>query len=280
MRKKWQCRIAPSLGGGFAGTPNEVWGTVDYKDLDVDTIFFGLYGFPDFHSLWKHKGKKAILWAGSDIRHFVNGYWLDDNGDIKIAPAPFAEWINNNCESWVENEVEQRALYDVGISSRVTPSFLGDVKMFKKSYEWNSTPNFYTSVSGDDFYLYGWNLIPKLAKENPSVNFHLYGNTKKWKVPSKNVIVHGRVSQEQMNKEIMKMQGAIRLTEFDGFSEILAKSVLWGQWPVSLISYPHMLRPQDIWTLRQKKVYEKYNREGQNYYKKILNNFPWNIKKK
>ena len=53
--------------------------------------------------------------------------------------------------------------------------------------------------------------------------------------------MHGRVAQEVMNEEIKEMQGALRLTEMDGFSEILAKSILWGQWPVSLIKYSHIL---------------------------------------
>ena len=82
MQKIWQCRIAPSLGGGFAGTPNKNWGTCDYKDNKTPTIFFGLYGLPDFYALWRHKGRRAILWAGSDIIHFLNGYWLERKGAI------------------------------------------------------------------------------------------------------------------------------------------------------------------------------------------------------
>ena len=31
-KTKWTCRVAPSLGGGFAGTPNEVWGTEEWKE--------------------------------------------------------------------------------------------------------------------------------------------------------------------------------------------------------------------------------------------------------
>ena len=44
--KRWQCRVAPSLGGGFAGTPNEVWGTRDYVEEEGPAVFFGLYGLP------------------------------------------------------------------------------------------------------------------------------------------------------------------------------------------------------------------------------------------
>ena len=175
-RIKWQCRIASSLGGGFDGTPNKAWGTTDYKDDKKPTVFFGLYGLPDFYALWRHKGEKHILWCGSDIRHFVNGYWLEDGGAIKVDPKPFAEWINKNCESWVENEVELQALAEIGIKAQVCPSFLGDISKFSISYQWSDKPKVYTSISGDDFELYGWNKINKLAYENPDIEFHLYGN--------------------------------------------------------------------------------------------------------
>lgn len=271
-----KCRIAPSLGGGFAGTPEEVWGTCVYNpetDSHKPTVFFGLYGFPDFYALWRHKGKKWVLWAGTDVSHFVSGYWLDDMGRIRIPPHALAKWINENCESWVENHVEMEALKKLGIHSEVCPSFLGDVNKFEVSF----TPGnkLYTSVSGDDFELYGWDRIDALARQNPEIDFYLYGNTEEWNVLQKNVIVRGRVSQDQMNEETKHMQGALRLTVMDGFSEILAKSILWGQWPVSFIEYPHMVSVKEI---RKTLCQENPNIKGRDYYLSKLNQFPWNTR--
>lgn len=266
--QKWQCRTAPSLGGGFAGTPAEVWGTKDYENNTDPTVFFGLYGLPDFYTLWRHKGKKMVLWAGSDIRHFANGYWLDDYGTIRLRSSPLAEWIRDYCTSYVENTVEQEALRRAGIPSIVVPSFLGNVK----DYELQPLAeglSYYSSVSGNDFKLYGWDKILDMAAEFPDVQFHLYGNTEPWN-GADNVWVHGRVSQEQMNSEIKQMTGAIRMTEFDGFSEILAKSLLWGQHPISLIDYPY--------TDKEPTKHEGPNIEGRNYYLQQLNRFPWNVK--
>ena len=279
---KWQCRLAPSLGGGFDGTPNQAWGTVDYKDDQAPTVFFGLYGLPDFYNLWRHRGKKCILWCGSDIRHFVNGYWLEEEGIIKIDPKPLAEWINKNCESWVENEIEYNALKELGIESQICPSFLGDVTKFEISYQWSKRPKLYTSVSGDDFKLYGWDKINKLSAENLNIEFHLYGNKEPFIIdpfneeePS-NVIIHGRVPKEQMNEEIKDMQGALRLVEFEGFSEIIAKSLLMGQWPVSLIKYPHTLSVENIDML---KLAKEPNMGGREWLLSVVNKFPWNLKK-
>lgn len=257
MQKKWQCKIASSLGGGFAGTPNERWGTIDYTNQDDSTCFFGLYGLPDFYTLWRHKGKKAILWAGSDIRNFINGYWISEKGDIRLSPRPLAEWIQRNCENYVENKVEYDALKKWGIESKIVPSFLGNVDDFQPQ-ELSKELRYYSSVSNNDFKLYGWDKINKIAEQNPDIKYYLYGNIIPWEAP-KNVIVRGRISQEEMNDEIKNMTGAIRMTEFDGCSELIIKSVLWGQKPISLIEYPFL----DAENPREELLL-------------VLNKYPWN----
>lgn len=285
-----QIRIAPSLGE-LEGHPNDIWGTSEYQGASLEpAVFFGLYGFKDFIALWSHKGPKFILWAGSDIRHFTNGYWLDAVGEIRLDPHALGSWIDQFCYSYVENEVEKEALEKVGIYSTLTvvPSFLGKPEDFPVSFKaavgdvgmnvGNTNVRLYTSVSGNDFELYGWDKIPSLARQNRDVEFHLYGNTVEppFQLAYRtNIILHGRVPKEQMNEEIKGMTGALRLTEFDGFSEILAKSVLMGQWPVSLIPYPHMLQPDEIKTLKCKL---EPNLEGRDYYLARLNKYPWNTK--
>lgn len=277
MKEQTYCRWAPSLGE-LEGPHQKVWGTETYHEsMQNDfkpTVFFGLYGMNDFYALWRHKGHKWILWAGSDIRHFENGYWLDEKGEIRIDNKGLSQWINANCESWVENTVEQEALRKCGIESQVCPSFLGDVTEYEQSYQWSDKPKVYASVSGDDFYLYRWDNIEQIAKLNPRIEFHLYGNKGKWESKQKNVIVHGRVPKEQMNNEIKHMQGGLRLLKFDGFSEVLAKSVLWGQWPISAIPYPHMLGVDELERLHAK---HHANTEGREHYRKSLNNYPWNM---
>lgn len=247
MKQNWQCKVANSLGDGFAGDVYSAWGVAPYTDDTQPTVFFGCYGLPDFYAIWRHKGPKAILWAGSDIRHLQAGYWLDDKGAIKLNPYPIAEWINLHCDSYVENDVEKNALWCLGIQAKaVIPSFLGNVDDYPPQVHRTDKQRYYTSVSGDDFELYGWYEIPKLATENPDTEYHLYGSTNglpepHWYFP--NIINHGRVSQEQMDEETRTMTGALRLTKFDGFSEILAKSYLWGQQPLSpYIKYPYKNR--------------------------------------
>ncbi len=263
-------RVAPSIGE-LERTFEEAWGLETYNpetDKDEPTVFVGLYGLDDFYQLWRHKGKKWLWWAGSDIRHLRDGYWLDEKGKIKLISHPLAKWIQNNCESWVENGVEYDDLRKLGIKSQICPSFLGDVNDYKVEYKYNEVTKLYASVSGDDFELYKWHEIEKLAAKYPQIEFHLYGNTKEWK--AKNTIVHGRVPKEQMNEEIKTMQGGLRLLEFDGFSEVIAKSVLWGQWPVSAIEYPHTLKVSEIGLLKKEP-----NLKGREYYLEKLNKYTW-----
>lgn len=274
----WKYRWAPSLGR-LDGTAEEMWGIEAYdpvKHQENPVVFFGLYGLPDFMLLRAHKGKRAILWAGTDILHFINGYWIDDVGRIRVSPKPFAKWISENCESWTENEVEASALRKFGIECKVCPSFLGDMNQYPLSFRPASKVRLYSSVSGDNFEQYGWHTIEEIAKYFPDYEFNLYGNVKDWKTNNPNVVVHGRIPKEQMNAETKEMTGGLRPLTFDGASEILMKSVLWGQWPVSIIKYPHILGIEQLNELRTKK---EPNIEGREYYLKTCNNYPWNLKK-
>lgn len=282
MENNIYCRWAPSLGK-LEATAERVWGTKEYNpDLHINepTVFFGLYGFPDFYALWRHKGTRFILWAGTDIVHFTNGYWLDGKGEMRLDSLSLAQWIDKNCMSFCENAVEQQALSDMGILATIAPSFLGQVENYDLSYYPSSRPAVYASVSGNNFEMYGWPLIERIAHKC-SVDFHLYGNTKEWKSRHSNVFVHSRVPSDQMNEEIKYMQGALRLNMPDGFSELLAKSVLWGQWPITWDSfkYPHILGANGVDEMVRLLNALRYkslpNIAGREYYLKTLNSFPW-----
>jgi len=281
QKVNWHCRYAPSLGA-LEGTPTEVWGLPMVYDFEDPVVYFGLYSLNDFNELRNDLSKrKAILWAGSDIKHFINGYWLDDEGKIRIDPLPLAQWISENCESYTENMVEADALRELGIESQVVPSFMGNVNDYDLEYVWDERPKVYLSVSGDNFEMYGWTLIEEIA-DKCNVDFFLYGNRTPYESKHTNVFVRGRVPKEVMNEEVKKMQCGLRTLEFDGFSEILAKSILWGQHPISYIEYPHIesfkTREELIKKLNNLVTKKSPNIEGREYYLKHLNNYPWNAK--
>lgn len=189
---------------------------------------------------------------------------------MRLDPGSLAPWLNKYCENYVENEVEKKELARYGIRAKVVPSFLGDVNNFKVCFQPGN--KLYTSVSGNDYEVYGWDKIPALARYYPEIEFHLYGNTGK-KLKAKNVIDHGRIPKEQMNEEIRRMQGPLRLTKFDGFSEIIAKGLLMGQYPVSIIRYPHTFDTTEIDQIAKQ---VRPNVNGREWALKHVNQFPWN----
>jgi len=267
----YQLRYSKSLGGGFSGTPHEVWRTIDYTDRTKPTCFFGMYDARDFLALWRHKGKAWILWCGGDLNNLDRGFILNDGKLRWISKLPFFRplliRLLKKAEHWVENEWEKSILTKFGIKCQVCPSFLGDVSKYKITYKYKKNPHFWLSASEFRQKEYGWNLIEEMASYYPTVTFHLYGAS--WKTKHKNVIVHGRIPIKQMDRETSKMQGSIRYNEHDGFSEVTAKSILWGQYPATEIDYPFT-------NIRLKKT---PNIKGRNYYLKTLNRYPWNAKK-
>lgn len=273
VEPQWQCKWSPTLGD-LEDTHQNIWGTKNYDSKTDPTIFMGMYSYTDFLMVFTHKGRKAILWCGGDILRLTRtGYWLHDSPVMTLDSKRIATWINENCENYCENIWEYDELKKIGIESTIVPSFLGNVN----EYEVCFTPGnkVYASVSGDNFEQYGWYKIEAIARLNKDIEFHLYGNEKEWKTQNKNVIVHGRVDKRIMNLEIKSMQAGIRLLEEDGFSEVLVKSVLWGQWPISAIEYPHMLKPHHLRMILDKKT---PNFAGRSYYLNAINKFPWNTK--
>lgn len=293
------------MGGGFAGTPEEAWGVKKYNpktDINKPCVFFGLYGLPDFYALWRHRGKKAVLWAGSDILHFRKGYWLEDGGEINLGwmgdvkkglpSGGFARWINKYCDNYVENEGEAWQLNDCGIEVKaVVPSFLGDVKDYKITFKPGN--KVYASAHEGDQHMYGWGIIAAVACQLPHIEFHLYGAS--WPFQSQeNIVVHGKVPQKQMNEEVKKMQCGLRLLKHDGFSEITAKSILWGQYPITYLYFPMVQQytaddcgqpfcVQGLSTLvkmlKELPKKKKPSIKARDYYLKVLNDYPWNSKK-
>ena len=69
------------------------------------------------------------------------------------------------------------------------------------------------------------------------------------------IVKNGALLNRYKDSEIEDMiKHDAQIVEFEGFSEIIAKSILWGQKPISLIKY-------------------NYDRES---LFKVLNKYPWN----
>lgn len=287
------CRWAPSLGE-LEGTHQDAWGTKDYvyaTDKYLPTVFFGLYDLRDYLALWRHAGPKWVLWAGSDLENLVSGFLFND-GKLKwlsrLLPINF--WlipILRRATHFVEDNDEAVKLFTkTGLTPSIAPSFLGNIEYWsnpKREYYHLQKPQVYLSLSQGREVEYGLNQLLEIAPFLPDTTFHVYGSDSKPADLPPNIKWHGRVSKHDFNLEIRYYQCGLRLNRHDGFSEITAKSVLMGQYPITYLSYPMIPnathKDQLIDLLHSLKGCTQPNRKAREYYIQALNNYPWNVKK-
>ena len=243
-----------------------------FEDRNKNLVFFGMYHWGDYIRFLWHQGirsrdkiqqRTTIFWCGSDILNLKK---------CSIYLFPFFRKARNICE----NEVEKLELAKYGITAEIYPMCFEVFDEIKESYKHSDFPNVYLCCHSGYKEEYGVNYIEGLASVIPEVIFHIYGM---YGISNnQNVIYHGVVTNELFNEEIKNYQAGLRLNDFDGFSEVLAKSILMGQWPISRISYPYIDYAKDtislINLLKDLKNKKRPNTEGREYwYKQLKRNF-------
>lgn len=197
-------------------------------DVFKPVMFFGLYHWLDYLLYAWHRGDKKVVWCGSDILHLADrplGNFL-----IKLFAA------DHICE----NEKEQDTLAAFGIIARGHYNFYGNPNDYPVSFSPSKTPHVFMHCHGGKDTQFareqcGLPLIERIASKVPEVTFHIYGRTE----PNhRNIVFHGHIPEAQFNEEIRRYHAGLRLHQFDGVSEIMVKSVLLGQYPITTIPYP------------------------------------------
>lgn len=232
-------------------------GLEDYSWFSKDTtLFVGMYHIGDYLRFFTHRGKRKVFWCGSDIKNLT---WLTS---FLISRIP--------ARHYCENLVERHVLWRMGIYAQVRPMIFED---YDSEIRFNpSTPvEIYMTVHEGRELEYGLPLVEWMAVLSWGFRYHIYGING---VNMKNLVYHGKVSNEEFNRDIKNYHAALRLNEFDGFSEILAKSALLGQYPISKIYYPNITHAgtlkdllDNVEALKQKK---EPNYEGRDYWKEKL----------
>jgi hypothetical protein len=264
------------------------WKLEDWEGIDSteDLLFFGLYNDRDYEVFNTYKGKKTVFWCGSDILFLMKDY--ERRRILKNHP---------DTEHFCENEVEARNLELCGIEGiKIVPSFLDNVNNFPASFIPTKRPQIFMCGHPNREDEYGFNFIRNVAKRVPEATFHLYGIDSSdnffysQKVPLTdklatvdedipNIFHHGKVPEGEFNNHIMQYHCGLRTNDHDGFSEVTAKSILLGQYPISKIPYDGIWNyntEDELVALIEKIKYVKGpNYEGRTKYLKTLNNFPW-----
>lgn len=265
---------------GFSNKIKNIWKIEEWAGVDDEkdeVLFFGMYHDFDYDAYRNFEGKRSVFWCGSDILRLMNNH--DYQRIIKLYPATH----------YTENQVEADNLKKVGIEAIIIPSFLEDIDDFPVSFEPTDNPHIFMSAHQQREDEYGFDLAIRIAPRVPEAVFHLYGVDKSFynenyfhELPE-NIIIEGNVSPERFNKDISKYHCGLRPNEHDGFSEITTKSVLLGQYPITKIKYDKIwnYRSDDelVMLIKDIRNQKKPNYETRSYYLKLINQYPWCVKK-
>lgn len=245
----------------------------NWHTLNQPTIFFGMYHIGDYIKFMFHRGDRIVFWCGSDVLNL--GLWRFIIRNIKAI-------------HYCENEIEKVELKKKGIQAYIHPAFFNRVDDYPITFRPSKSPHVFISCHPGRAKEYGIDIIEVIAPECPNVTFHIYGISKSfheaWRdftgriynlqyINHPNIVYHGRVSKEQFDKDIQGYQAGLRLNMFDGFGEVLAKSILLGQYPISYIKYPHIDQATNkeelIYLLNELKNKEKPNPHREFWYQKL-----------
>ncbi len=222
------------------------------------------------------------MWAGSDLRNLDQGFLFNDGKLRWLSKAlrgvftGFITRLVSRHDNWVENAWEASLLAKKGVLAMECQSFMGRTNEIGLSFHPLPVCNVYLSASEGRQEEYGWGIVERIANWLPKHCFHLYGAS--WETKHHNVIVHGRVPKEQMNQEIRNYQIGLRLNETDGFSEILAKAVLMGQYAIGKVKHPHIPsfeNDMDLILTLNRLAKETEPNPARDWYLKNLNRYPW-----
>lgn len=228
-------------------------------DIDKEVFFQSLYFDPDYEIFKNHKGKRILYWNGSDIlRTLMSPKWLKI---IKDCPAKYL------CHSPWQKEVLRR----IGLDVKIHPLFFGDINNYPISYKQSDKPHIYmTSHTGRDKE-YGVDIIERVASSLPEFTFHIYGSEAKTK--NKNVIYHGWVHEDVMDKDIRNYHGCFKGGS-DGIAITLMKCILMGQYPISLQKIEGVRHaPDDKTLIKMLKNIKEKEKPNYNLRKQYLNHF-------
>lgn len=189
-------------------------------------VFFGLYHPLDYLKFLSVRGLRAVFWAGGDAVNLLkHPHWA------RLIGGRSARHI---CET----PPEQETLYKSGIWAEVRPVFFGDPNDFPVSFFPSNRPQVFLNSHPGREAEYGVDVVERIAPSVPDVTFHVYGGGQRVSPP--NVVHHGMVSEEKFNEDIKNYHCGLRLNHIDGFSEVTAKSILMGQYPITRIPAPNI----------------------------------------
>lgn len=276
----------------FADRVKGKHGVYEYNlwwSLYEPTAFIGLYHEGDWLRFLFHRGPRLAFWCGGDV--------------LRLKEKPFWQALLKSVKAdhVCENEVEQEALAEMGIDARIHPIlFFDDPENYPLSFKPSKKPHVWLTCHPGREREYGVELVEEIADKVPEVTFHIFGIGKPFHeiwyeisyegVPTgevhnvrqatqPNIIYHGQVLSEELDKMIRGYHAGLRTCEFDGCPHTVTKGILLGQYPINRIPYPYTesyeTKEELIKLLKNLSKKTKPNVAGRKHWLAVVSAFPW-----
>lgn len=193
-----------------------------YLDPSKPALFLGTYTQNDVNAMVAHKGPGYVLWNGSDAIHLSrHPDWQAALKGLPFYHAAHHDGLATEVTNLIDRPVE------------VSPTFFHEPKDYPPSFVASKPAHFFMCTHAGRHLEYGVDAALEAFDKLPK-DFHLnvYGDPPTLKSLPKNVTIRGRYPESVMDLQTKAMHGALRLNRHDGTSQIVIKSILWGQWPV------------------------------------------------
>lgn len=182
---------------------------VRLEEADVNgLLWFGVYTEQEYDKLISIKSKINMHWCGSDTL-----FCLADKSRIEALAQK-----DNICFT-VENKLQYNELKGHLKDLTIAPMYAGPMEM-----QLLEKGNYVLVYTPDRRQLYNVDLMFTIAKEMPHINFIFIGKKHEEDLP--NVKQLGWVDQDTVNNLVSRANIYLRITEHDGFSDLMVKAFL------------------------------------------------------
>ena len=193
-----------------------------YLYPDKPALFLGTYNSDDVVQMLLHNGPGYVFWNGTDALHLKNHpEWSKVLRDLPHVHAAHHQGLADEVHSILGHKVE------------VSPTLFREPADFPVCFKRTEPVRFYMNTHAGRHEEYGVLAAMDIFGSIPGKDIELcvYGDRPPY-TPPNNVHFMGRYPESIMDTQTSQMQGALRLNKHDGTSQIVIKSLLWGQWPV------------------------------------------------
>lgn len=175
-------------------------------------------------------GKKVIMhWIGTDVYNCIH------NSDSIVC-------YTGNIHHLAGSPLLHEELKSVGIASDIIPIIPFGIHLDLMNMPERHEALVYLPEGKEEFYRA--DLIRELAVRNPQVKFHIVANAGYEPLRLENVIFHGRLEIDEMNKLYHEISILVRLPEHDGLSMMVIEALAKGKQVLYKYKHPFVYTPE------------------------------------